>query len=149
MKHNKIINNSYNTGEIKYEAFNGKMKVADKVNDLYEDQLSDDLIGVRQQNELLNRIFDLFQEAPFYEKYKNPKKVEKVDISNIYYHFKDILLKENTYSLSQIFISIAEFFQINYNQLHNQIGVLDKELLLKEMMSQNSKFNIVKVKKLF
>lgn len=149
MKHNKIINNSYNTGEIKYEAFQGKMKVADKIQDLHEDQLSDDIIDVRQYSELSNIIYEEFIKSPYYEKYKNPKKVEKSDISNIYYYFKDILAKQNLYTLTQIFISIAEFFQINYNQLHNQIGVLDKEILLKEMSKFNNKKIENKSKKLF
>ncbi len=149
MKYNKIVNNSYNTGEIKYEAFNGKMKVADRVNELYEDQLSENLIDIRLQNDLAEEMYILFLDSPFYEKYKNTKKIEKSDLLDIYYYFKEILIKKNLYSLSQIFIAIAEFFQINFNQLHKQIGVLDKELLLKEMTKHNNKFNVIKVKKLF
>jgi hypothetical protein len=149
MKHNKIVNNSYNTGEIIYEAFTGTLKVVDKIAEMYKDQLSDDLVDVRQHNELSEEMYSLFVKSPYYEKYKNPKKVEKVDILNIYYYFKDILAKKNLYTLTQIFISIAEFFQINYKQLHGQIGVLDKEILLKEMVEYNEKHKIIKVKKLF
>lgn len=149
MKDDKIINNSYNSGDIEYENFTQPMKVDDRVSDLYSDTISDNMVEERLFKQLDEKIYDLFQQSPFYEKYKNPKRVDKNDLVKMYYYFKDKLIKENTFSSTQIFIGFAEFFQINYDQLYSEVGVLDKEGLLREL---NEKFSLnrkIKTKKLF
>ena len=148
-KEDKIINNSYNTGEIKYEAFSSVMRIDDRVSSLYEDQLSDNLIEVRTIKKLNEFIYVLFVESPFYEKYKNPKRVDKSDMIKMYYYFKEKLVKEKTYSNAQIFMGFAEFFQINYDQLYSEIGVMDKEGLLRELNFQKRLNNKIQIKKLF
>jgi hypothetical protein len=149
MKEDKIINNSYNTGEIEYEAFTSSMKIDDRVSSLYEDQHSDNMFEVRTLKTLNEDIYKLFKESPFYEKYKNPKRVDKGDMVKMYYYFKEKLLREKSYSNSQIFMGFAEFFQINYDQLYTEIGVLDKEGLLRELNAHQGMKNKIKTKKLF
>lgn len=149
MKDDKIINNSYNSGDIEYESFTQPMKVDDRVSDLYRDTISDNIVEERTNKVLDEKIYELFKQSPFYEKYKNPKRVGKNDLVKMYYYFKERLLKEKTFSSTQIFIGFAEFFQINYDQLYSEVGVLDKEGLLREL---NEKFNLnrkIKTKKLF
>lgn len=149
MKDDKIINNSYNSGDIEYESFTQPMKVDDRVSDLYSDTISDNIVEERTNKVLDEKIYELFKQSPFYEKYKNPKRVDKNDLVKMYYYFKERLLKEKTFSSTQIFIGFAEFFQINYDQLYSEVGVLDKEGLLREL---NEKFNLnrkIKTKKLF
>jgi len=77
MKEDKILNNSYNSGDIDYEAFTAPMKIDDRVSSLYDDQLSENLIDVRTEKALDEDLYKLFQESPFYAKYKNPKRVER------------------------------------------------------------------------
>ena len=149
MKEDKIINNSYNTGEIEYEPFSSVMKIDDRVSSLYEDQLSDNMIEIRTIKALNENIYKLFLESPFHEKYKNPKRVDKGDMVKMYYYFKERLLIEKAYSNAQIFMGFAEFFQINYDQLYNEIGVMDKEGLLRELNAQKGLNNKIKTKKLF
>jgi len=149
MREDKILNNSYNTGDIDYEAFTAPMKIDDRVASLYDDQLSDNLIDVRTEKRLDEDLYKLFQNSPFYQKYKNPKRVDKGDMSKMYYYFKDELVKSKSYSSMQIFISFAEFFQINYDQLYAEIGVLDKESLLKELSEKGKVKNKIKTRKLF
>ncbi|NMC58124.1 MAG: hypothetical protein GYA51_01820, partial [Candidatus Methanofastidiosa archaeon] len=139
MKDDKIINNSYNSGDIEYESFTQPMKVDDRVSDLYSDTISDNIVEERTNKVLDEKIYELFKQSPFYEKYKNPKRVDKNDLVKMYYYFKERLLKEKTFSSTQIFIGFAEFFQINYDQLYSEVGVLDKEGLLREL---NEKFNL-------
>jgi len=149
MKEDKIINNSYNSGDIDYESFSLPMKVDDRVFDLYKDVLSENIVEERTLKILDDKIYEIFSISPFYDKYKNPKRVDKNDLVKMYYYFKEKLLKENTFSSIQMFIGFAEFFQINYDQLYGEIGVLDKEGLLKEL---NEKFSLnrkIKTKKLF
>jgi len=149
MREDKILNNSYNTGDIDYEAFTAPMKIDDRVASLYDEQLSDNLIDVRTEKRLDEDLYKLFQNSPFYQKYKNPKRVDKGDMSKMYYYFKEELVKSKSYSSMQIFISFAEFFQINYDQLYAEIGVLDKESLLKELSEKGKVKNKIKTRKLF
>jgi len=149
MREDKILNNSYNTGDIDYEAFTGTMKIDDRIASLYDDQLSENLIDVRTEKALDEDLYKLFQDSPFYAKYKNPKRVDKGDMSKMYYYFKAELIKRKSYSSMQIFISFAEFFQINYDQLYAEIGVLDKESLLKELSEKGKVKNKIKTRKLF
>jgi hypothetical protein len=149
MKEDKIINNSYNTGELEFEAFSSVMKIDDRVSDLYEDQHSDNMVENRTIKALNEEIYSIFMESPYYEKYKNPKRVDKSDMIKMYYYFKEKLLPKNTYSSSQIFIGFAEFFQINYDQLYSDIGVMDKENLLKELNTHKGMKNKIQTKKLF
>lgn len=149
MKEDKIINNSYNTGDINYESFTQPMKVDDRVSHLYKDVLSENIIEERTFKRLEEQIYEYFKDSPFYEKYKNPKRVDKNDLVKMYYYFKDKLLKENTFSSTQIFIGFAEFFQVNYDQLYSEVGVLDKEGLLRELNEKLGLNKKIKTKKLF
>jgi len=145
----KILNNSYNSGEIVYEGFTQPMKIDDAVSHLYSDTISDNIVEERIFKILDEKIYDVFKESPYYEKYKNPKRVDKNDMIKMYYYFKNKLIKQNTFSSIQMFIGFAEFFQINYDQLYLDIGVHDKEEILKEL---NDKFKLntkIKTKKLF
>ena len=145
----KILNNSYNTGERNFEEFTFPIRIDDKISSQYEDQLSDNLVEHRVIKMLEEIIYKLFEKSPFFQKYKNPKRVDKSDLLKIYYYFKDMLLKEKTFSNMEIFIGIAEFFQINYEQLYTEIGVLDKEQILKELNKKYGLMNKIKSKRLF
>jgi hypothetical protein len=125
------------------------MKIDDGISSLYEDQLSDNLIDVRTEKSLDEDLYKLFLNSPFYQKYKSLKRVDKGDISKMYYYFKDELEKCKSYSEMQIFIRFAEFFQISYNQLYAEVGVLDKEKLLKELSEKGKVQNKIKTRKLF
>ena len=149
MKEDKIINNSYNTGELEYEAFSGTMKIDDRVASRYSDQHSDNMFEVLALKSLNDEIYKIFLESPYHEKYKNPKRVDKSDMVKMYYYFKERLVKEKSYSSSQIFMGFAEFFQINYDQLYGEIGVMDKENLLKELHLHEGLRSKIKTKKLF
>jgi hypothetical protein len=67
----------------------------------------------------------------------------------IYYYFKEKLIDSKKFSNMEIFIGIAEFFQINYDQLYSEVGVLDKEFLLKELNEKYGLSSRIKTKKLF
>lgn len=149
MKEDKILNNSYNSGDIEYESFGKTMKIHDKVAGQYKNTISENMIEQRTLDILDDKIYKIFIESPFYEKYKNPKRVDKGDMVKMYYYFKDRLVKEVAFTSIQIFIGFAEFFQINYEQLYNEIGVLDKENVLKELNENLGLEKKIKTKKLF
>jgi len=148
-KEDKILNNSYNSGDINYEDFVGDLKMDPKVTSQYEEQYCDDILEVRNFKLLYDTIYELFLESPYYNKYKTSKRIDKNDRVKMYYYFKEKLVKENTFTNTEIFIGFAEFFQDSYEQLYTEIGVLDKEGILKEM---SEKYNIkhkINAKRLF
>jgi len=148
MKEDKIINNSFNTGEIKYQGFTQDIKIDSRVSDLYDDQLGD-VLDHRNKKVLNSQIFAIFENSPYYEKYKNPKRVDKNDMIKMYYYFKNEINIVKSFSSMEIFIGFAEFFQINYDQLYSEIRVLDKESLLKELNEKYSLSSKIKTKRLF
>jgi len=148
MKEDKIINNSFNSGELKYEEFTQIIKVDSRVSGLYEDQIGD-IIEYRTIQLLNDEIYKIFVDSPYYEKYKNPKRVDKNDMLKMYYYFKDAIMKIKNFSVTEMFIGFAEFFQINYDQLYGEIRVLDKEALLKELNEKYSLKDKIKTKRLF
>jgi len=148
MKEDKIINNSFNSGELNYQEFTHTIKVDSRVSSLYEDQLGD-ILEHRTAQLLSTIIYDIFKESAYYEKYKNPKRVDKNDMIKMYYFFKEEIKKEKDFSPMETFIGFAEFFQINYDQLYNEIRVLDKESLLKELNEKLGLSGRIKTKRLF
>jgi len=148
-KEDKIINNSYNQGEQTYEDFGGTMKVHDSVLSLYEDQLGENIIEKRTLKMLDDEMYEIFEKSPYYEKYKKPKRADGNDRLKMYYYFKEQLLKEKNYTNMEIFIAFAEFFQVNYDQLYAEVGVLDKEGLLRELNQKYGLSDRIKTKRLF
>ena len=144
----KIINNSFNSGELVFQEFTQTIKVDGRVSSLYDDQLGD-VIEHRTLKLLNDEIYAIFKESSYYEKYKVPKRVDKNDMIKMYYFFKEKLIKEKSFTLMEIFIGFAEFFQINYDQLYGEIRVLDKEHLLKELNEKYGLNNRIKTKRLF
>lgn len=149
LKEDKIINNSYNQGEQTYEDFGSTMKVDDSVLSLYEDQLGENIIEKRTMKMLDDEMYKIFIESSYYEKYKKPKRADGSDRLKMYYYFKEKLLENRDYTNTEIFIAFAEFFQVNYDQLYNEVGVLDKEGLLRELNQKYGLKDKIKTKKLF
>lgn len=149
MKEDKIINNSYNTGDIEYKAFTSEMRIDDKVAGQYRESWSENIIEDRTSAMLDSKIYAIFETSQFYEKYKNPKRVDKSDMIKMYYYFKEKLLEEKSFSNVEIFLGFAEFFQINYDQLYSQVGVKDKEGLIKELHDKYHLSKKIKTKRLF
>lgn len=149
MKEDKIINNSFNSGEQSYEDFSATMKVHDSVLSMYDDQLGENIIEHRTLKMLDDELFTLFEASPYFEKYKKPKRADGNDRIKMYYYFKEKLLEEKKYTNMEIFIAFAEFFQVNYDQLYSEISVLDKENLLRELNQKYGLTHKIKTKKLF
>ena len=150
MAEDKIINNSFNSGELNFQEFTQSIKIDNRVSGLYEDQLGD-ILEYRTMKDLSDTIYEHFVKSPFHKKYKNIKRVDKNDMIKMYYYFREELAKEDAkkFTLMEYFIGFAEFFQINYDQLYNEIRVLDKETLLRELNEKYGLKHKIKTKRLF
>lgn len=148
-KQDKVLNNTFNQGEQNYEEFTGVMKVHDSVFSMYEDQLGDNIVENRTLKNLDNDMYVIFEKSEYYDKYKKYKRVEGNDRLKMYYYFKQQLLEGKKYTNMEIFIAFAEFFQVNYDQLYSEIGVLDKEEIIRELSSKYGLTSKIKTKRLF
>ena len=149
----KIINNSYDAVDYGQEALSqSPIAINPLVSEQYEEATSENIEDIYTRKKLYNQMSELYEASEFYEKYgQDCKKLEKADISNVYYTFKHQLLEKNDYNLVQIFTTIAEFFDLNYKTLYNEIISLEDKAeileILRDMYGLESQF--AKSKKLF
>ncbi len=149
----KIINNSYDAVDYGQEALSqSPIAINPLVSEQYEEATSENIEDIYTRKKLYNQMSELYEASEFYEKYgQDCKKLEKADISNVYYTFKHQLLEKNDYNLVQIFTTIAEFFDLNYKTLYNDIISLEDKAeileILRDMYGLESQF--AKSKKLF
>ena len=149
----KIINNSYDAVDYGQEALSqSPIAINPLVSEQYEDATSENIADIYTRKNLYNQMSELYEASEFYEKYgQDCKKLEKADISNVYYTFKRQLLEKDDYNLVQVFTTIAEFFDLNYKTLYNDIISLEDKAeileILRDMYGLESQF--AKSKKLF
>ena len=149
----KIINNSYDAVDYGQEALSqSPIAINPLVSDQYEEATSENIEDIYTRKNLYNQMSELYEASEFYEKYgQDCKKLEKADISNVYYTFKRQLLEKDDYKLVQVFTTIAEFFDLNYKTLYNDIISLEDKAeileILRDMYGLESQF--AKSKKLF
>ena len=149
----KIINNSYDAVDYGQEALSqSPIAINPLVSEQYEEATSENIEDIYTRKNLYNQMSELYEASEFYEKYgQDCKKLEKADISNVYYTFKRQLLEKDDYNLVQIFTTIAEFFDLNYKTLYNDIISLEDKAeileILRDMYGLESQF--AKSKKLF
>ena len=149
----KIINNSYDAVDYGQEALSqSPIAINPSVSDQYEEAISENIEDIYTRKNLYNQMSELYEASEFYEKYgQDCKKLEKADISNVYYTFKRQLLEKDDYNLVQVFTTIAEFFDLNYKTLYNDIISLEDKAeileILRDMYGLESQF--AKSKKLF
>jgi hypothetical protein len=131
------------------EDFGSVIRVEDSVFHLYEDQLGDNIVENRVLKMLDDEMYNIFINSTYYDKYRKRKKADGNDRVKMYYYFKEQLLNKKNYTNMEIFIAFAEFFEINYNQLYSEIGVLEKEGLLRELNNKYGLSDKIKTKRLF
>jgi len=141
MKEDKIFNNRFNAGDIEYEAF-GKIQIHDKF-------IPKDTFDEYVDNRLQEEIYELFIVSEFYELYSQNKKVSKGDISKIYYYFDSGLTASKDIPAMEKFIAIADFMNISYDNLYEELAPVYKEALLKELDNKYKIFKRKKIKRLF
>lgn len=130
----KIFNNSYNSVDYGVEALNKNsvIAVSPMVSDIYEESTTDDISNIISRNSLYEMLMQEFEKSDWFVKYKDTsKKIEKFDITEMYYYFKHILMDKGKYNNIEVFCGIAEFFKFNYKTLYNDIiSIEDKSEIL-------------------
>lgn len=138
MLEDKIINNSFDNVEYGTEmSKTSGIAISPLVSDRYEESISDNIEDLYLRKRINEKLIVLYEHSPFYEKYGKEKKLEKADIPEIYYTFKSELRKDNSYTLAQIFCAIAEFFELNYKTLYNDIISLEDKAEILENLRES------------
>lgn len=133
---NEIINNSYEEVDYTNDKFTARtLTISPMVSENYQEVLSEDLDEVYNVKQLEESLNELYINSPWYDKYKKDvKKIEKADISNIYYYFKEHLMSTKMYSIVHVFCAICEFFDLNYKYVYNDvISIKDKAAILEAL----------------
>ena len=152
MIEDKIFENSFDKIEYGVErTTQASIQISPFVENQYEESVSENIDDIYTRRRLMQIMYELYLESEFFNKYgqkqilddsndssksnydelvSNPvvKKVERSDLFNIYYYFKDELQKKNEFSIIQIFCAIAEFFDLNYKTLYNDVLTLEDKV---------------------
>jgi hypothetical protein len=139
MVEDKIINNNYDSVEYGTESLRQtSIAISPLVSERYEDSISDNMEEVFVKRRLYEDLLEIYENSKYFQKYgKDYKKLEKADVSDIYYTFKAELKTKESYNLVDIFCAIAEFFDLNYKTLYNDIASLEDKAELLEILQEN------------
>jgi hypothetical protein len=156
----KIFNNSFDNVEYGVErTTQASIQISPFVEKQYEESVSENIDELYVRRRLMQIMYELYLNSEFFEKYGqkqhidaskdssalqyddlvyNPvlKKIERGDLFKIYYYFKDELQKRHEFSIIQIFCTIAEFFDLNYKTLYNDILTLEDKVNILEHLEK-------------
>lgn len=95
-----------------------------------------------------NEEIDLENEIPQNMEDYDFLKIEKNDISDIYYYFKE-LLEEQNFDELECFCAIAEFFKLNYKSLYDDYISIESKAKLLNALKEEYNIKFEKNNKLF
>lgn len=160
MLEDKIFENSFDKVDYGVErTTQTSIQISPFAEKQYEESVSDSIDELYAKRRLMQLMYEIYLKSEFFNKYGqkqhidavqdssvqnydeliyNPvvKKVERGDLFKIYYYFKDELKKENEFSIIQIFCTIAEFFDLNYKTLYNDILTLEDKVDILEHLEK-------------
>ena len=160
MLEDKIFENSFDKVEYGVErTTQASIQISPFVEKQYEESVSENIDEIYTRRRLMRLMYELYLKSEFFDKYGqkqhvdaskdsstlnyedlvyNPvvKKVERGDLFKIYYYFKDELQKQHEFSIIQIFCTIAEFFDLNYKTLYNDILTLEDKVNILEHLEK-------------
>lgn len=149
----KIINNNFDNVEYCTERLKGgTIEIDPKLRDRYEETTSENIEDVYVRKQLYNDLMNMYMKSKYFEKYgQNNKKIDRRDMMDIYYTFKEQLMNKSNYSLVQVVCAIAEFFEMNYKTLYNEILSLEDKAMVIEGLQEiyGLESNFINSKRLF
>ena len=134
----KIGNSSYDNVEYGVErTTQTPIQIDPYAEDMYEEATSENIEEIYVKRKMMDVMNEIYEQSEYFSKYGGvkPKKVERSDLFGIYYYFKDELRKRSEYTIVRIFITIAEFFDLNYRTLYNDILTLEDKVEILDHLS--------------
>lgn len=148
----KILDNSWNAVDRESFLIGSTISVDPTHDGQYAESMSSDITELYTTRITDELLYDAYVNSPFFEKYgQNPKKIEKSDYYDVYVYFRDFLNNHQDHKLNivQIFISISEFFELNYEKMYKDIiPITDKSKILEtiyDVYGHKSKLNCLRL----
>ena len=115
MVDDKILNNSFDDVEYGTERTTQQsISILPQVAYMYEESTSENIEDLYTNRKMRDLMSIFFENSPFYEKYSGEaKRLERCDMFDVYYYFKDRLNEVGEFNCVQIFCAIAEFFDVS------------------------------------
>lgn len=142
----KIFDNDFNLGNYDYEVFD-----TPSVEEMYASENLDecyDSFEYNRRKKLEMLIHEYFNESDIDESIKNKRRISKQSMPYIYMEIRK-KMNTNEYSPSEIFMTMADYFGINYEIFYDNLPFVYKEELVKEMDEKHGILKKRKIKKLF
>lgn len=139
-RRDKIFNNDFNTGNLNFEEYD-----LPKVDIFYaEDNLDDcyDSHEYLRKKHLEELIDQYFKESEFNKTISGKKKIPKQIIPLIFVSIKD-RFNTNEFSITEIFIAIADYFGANYELFYENIPSIYREQLVRAL---DEKYGVLRKK---
>lgn len=104
--------------------YSSKISVSPSMSKQYDYALTDDPVLLQDRKDTEEKIYNIFIASPFYQKYdisKGVTKIDKKDISDIFYYVKEQLEKVKSISTFEMVIGIMDFFDFPADYLVNKV----------------------------
>lgn len=136
----KILNNRYNDIEYGTESLSrSSISIHPNMDSYYEESTTDNIEDIYARRSLMEKMLEFYDESIYYEKYGNAVagNVSRDDMYDMYYYFKDLLMKNCSCNIVQAFCTIAEFFEFKYKYLYDEIASLDDKEQIIDILKEN------------
>jgi len=138
----KIVQNDYNMGTYEFENF-GEIRIhsdstifADNFFDHYEKKI------------LKEKLFEIYKDSPYSEKYQDIRRVQKNDIMEIFYMFyNNPKIKE--FSCVDRFTESCNFLNFDYKYVFYNMLPNEKEIIVRAIDEEYGVVRVSKIKRLF
>lgn len=139
IKINKLFNSNWDNIEYGDERTrNTEITVLPLVSDVYEESTTGDMDGLINRKIIEEDFYKLFIASPWFEKYgSDDKKVDKKEIPEIYYYFKEESGKHYNYNLVEVLCAICELFNLNYSHVYNNVLSLEDKSKILEILEKD------------
>lgn len=131
----EIVQNSFDDTERGEYITPQSLTVSSAVSANYQETLSENVDELYEDKALEDLMYEIYLQSEWYNKYKNEnKRIERKDMSEIYYYFKNEIINHYNYNIVQTFCAICEFFDFNYKLVYNNIiSLKDKAEILETL----------------
>ena len=138
MEHD-FYNSSYDSVEYgKERTIQQNISISPEVSSQYEDVTSENMEDVYARKRMDELMEKFYLESEYAEKFGNDstRKLDKKDMFELYYYFKEKFKALDEFNAIQIICTIAEFFDMNYKTLYKDVITLEDKVEILEIFEE-------------
>ena len=135
MEHD-FYNSSYDSVEYgKERTVQQSISISPEVSSQYEDITSENMEDVYTRKRMDELMEKFYLESEYVGKFGNDstRKLDKKDMFELYYYFKETFKALDEFNAIQIICTIAEFFDMNYKTLYKDVITLEDKVEILEI----------------